>query len=123
MHLKHASTTVSASFDDPNLVSSAGLVPIMKLAARAGLQTLADQWLTVPTDKSANAGLKVASLGSEEWSPARTRSTYADIEIMSMKVALASEIAVLGASGTVALAACRHNYRASRKASSLSVGR
>ena len=49
-------------FDDPNLVSSAGLVPILALARRAGLARLADQHLSVPTDKGANAGLKVASL-------------------------------------------------------------
>lgn len=62
MQLKHASTTASASFDDPNLVSSAGLVPIMALAEKAGLRQLAQKWLSVPTDKGANAGLKVASL-------------------------------------------------------------
>jgi Transposase DDE domain group 1 len=49
-------------FDDPNLVSSAGLVPVLALADRAGLRELADEHLTVPTDKGANAGLKVASL-------------------------------------------------------------
>jgi hypothetical protein len=49
-------------FDDPNLVSSAGLVPVLALADRAGLQELAQAHLTVPTDKGANAGLKVASL-------------------------------------------------------------
>jgi len=49
-------------FDDPNLVSSAGLVPLLKLADRAGLRRLADQHLSVPTDKGSNAGLKVASL-------------------------------------------------------------
>jgi len=53
---------VSATFDDPNLVSAAGLVPIMKIAKDAGLHRLADQHLSVPTDKGANAGLKVASL-------------------------------------------------------------
>lgn len=62
MQLKHASTTASASFDDPNLVSSVGLVPIMALAEKAGLRQLAQKWLSVPTDKGANAGLKVASL-------------------------------------------------------------
>ncbi len=62
MQVPHTTRAVSASFDDPNLVSSSGLVPIMKLAARAVLQSLADQWLTVPTDKGSNAGLKVASL-------------------------------------------------------------
>jgi hypothetical protein len=49
-------------FDDPNLVSSAGLVPMVALARSAGLVQLADQHLSVPTDKGANAGLKVTSL-------------------------------------------------------------
>ena len=34
----------------------------MVLARKAGLHDLADEHLTVPTDKGANAGLKVASL-------------------------------------------------------------
>jgi hypothetical protein len=50
------------AFDDPNLVSSGGLVPVLALADRAGLRDLADEHLSVPTDKGANAGLKVASL-------------------------------------------------------------
>ena len=49
-------------FDDPNLVASAGLVPVLALAERAGLGELADAHLSVPTDRGANAGLKVASL-------------------------------------------------------------
>jgi Transposase DDE domain group 1 len=53
---------LSARFDDPNLVSSGGLVPVMALAESAGLRGLADERLSVPTDKGANAGLKVASL-------------------------------------------------------------
>jgi hypothetical protein len=36
----------------------------MKLAEKAGLRKLADKWLSVPTDKGADAGLKVASLVS-----------------------------------------------------------
>ena len=62
MQVSHAVRVVSASFDDPNLVSLAGLVPMMKLAERAGLRVLAQKWLSVPTDKGANAGLKVTSL-------------------------------------------------------------
>ena len=50
------------AFDDPNLVSAGGLVPVLALADSAGLRVLADEYLTVPTDKGANAGLKVASL-------------------------------------------------------------
>ena len=48
--------------DEPNLVSAAGLVPVLGLAEAVGLQRLAQQHLSVPTDKGANAGLKVASL-------------------------------------------------------------
>ncbi len=62
MKLSHTLTRTSAIFDDPNLVSSAGLVPVLSLADRAGLRRLADEHLSVPTDKGANAGLKVASL-------------------------------------------------------------
>ncbi len=36
-----ARARTSAAFDDPNLVSHAGLVPVMALAARAGLHDLA----------------------------------------------------------------------------------
>jgi Transposase DDE domain group 1 len=43
-------------------MSSAGLVPMLALARSAGLADLADRHLSVPTDKGANAGLKVASL-------------------------------------------------------------
>jgi len=60
--LSHTSRATSAVFDDPNLVSAGGLVPVLALAESAGLRELADQHLTVPGDKGANAGLKVASL-------------------------------------------------------------
>lgn len=62
MQLSHTRPVVSALFDDPNLVSAAGLVPVMKLAEKAGLRRLAQKRLSVPTDKGANAGLKVTSL-------------------------------------------------------------
>ena len=60
--LSHTRGSTSAVFDDPNLVSSAGLVPVLALADSAGLTTLAGEHLSVPGDKGANAGLKVASL-------------------------------------------------------------
>jgi hypothetical protein len=60
--LSHTLRVTSAVFDDPNLVSSAGLVPMLALAESAGLHELAAEHLSVPTDKGANAGLKVASL-------------------------------------------------------------
>ena len=62
MRLSHTLPRTSAAFDDPNLVSCGGLVPVLALADRAGLRDLADRYLTVPTDKGANAGLKIASL-------------------------------------------------------------
>lgn len=62
MKLSHTLGSTSAVFDDPNLVSAAGLVPMLALADAAGLRGLADEHLSVPGDKGANAGLKVASL-------------------------------------------------------------
>ena len=62
MKLSHTLRATSAAFDDPNLVSTGGLVPVVALAESAGLRELANDHLTVPTDKGANAGLKVASL-------------------------------------------------------------
>ena len=40
MRLLHSLAKTHASFDDPNLVSHAGLVPVMALAQRAGLGDL-----------------------------------------------------------------------------------
>ena len=62
MIVSHTRAAVSVSFDEENLVSPVGLVPVMRLAEDAGLHSLADEWLSVPTDKGANAGLKVAAL-------------------------------------------------------------
>ena len=62
MQLSHTLPVVSATFDDPNLVSAAGLVPVMALAEEAGLRALGDEHLSLPTDKGANAGAKLAAL-------------------------------------------------------------
>lgn len=62
MQLSHTVAAMSATFDDPNLVTAAGLVPTMRLAQNIGLHTLADARLSVPTDKGANPGAKIASL-------------------------------------------------------------
>ena len=62
MKLSHTRAATLAVFDDPNLVACAGLVPVLALADAAGLATLAGEHLSVPGDKGANAGLKVASL-------------------------------------------------------------
>ncbi|HYJ56532.1 MAG TPA: IS1380 family transposase [Mycobacterium sp.] len=62
MQLSHTRPVASALFDDPNLVSCAGLVPIAALAQKCGLKSLTDEHLTVPTDKGSNAGAKVNAL-------------------------------------------------------------
>jgi hypothetical protein len=62
MQLSHTRPVVSATFDEPNLVSAAGLIPLMALAGKAGLRELAEERLSVPTDKGANPGLKLSSL-------------------------------------------------------------
>jgi hypothetical protein len=40
MRLSHSPVRTHASFDDPDLVSRAGLVPVMALAGRCGLAAL-----------------------------------------------------------------------------------
>lgn len=62
MQLSHTLAATSVRFDEPNLVSCAGLVPLIGLARKAGLRELGDEHLSVPTDKGSNAGLKLASL-------------------------------------------------------------
>src|ERR1700681_826644 len=62
MQLSHIRPVTAAKFDDPNLVSCAGLVPTVALAQQCELGALADERLTVPTDKGANAGRKITSL-------------------------------------------------------------
>lgn len=62
MQLSHVVPVRSAVFDEPNLVSCAGLIPVAALAARAGLRELSDEHLTVPGGEGANAGLKLSAL-------------------------------------------------------------
>ncbi len=62
MQVSHTRNALSVSFDDPNLVSTSGLVPVMRLVDEAGLTALTQDRLTVPTDKGANAGAKIATL-------------------------------------------------------------
>ena len=62
MQLSHTPAATAAVFDDPNLIGSAGLVPILRLAETAGLAALADEHLSVPSDKGAHAGAKVTAL-------------------------------------------------------------
>ena len=59
MRLSHARAAVSARFDDPNLVSCAGLVPVMALAQRCGLGRLLAERLKIAARGGANAAAKV----------------------------------------------------------------
>ncbi len=47
MRLLHDLVKIHATFDDPNLVSRAGLVPVMALAQRAGLAGLVDEHVRI----------------------------------------------------------------------------
>jgi hypothetical protein len=62
MRLSHARRAVSARFDDPNLVSSAGLVPVLGLAARCGLAELITARLSVSGKGSAHPAAKLVAL-------------------------------------------------------------
>ena len=62
MRLSHDPAKTHASFDDPNLVSHAGLVPVMTLAERAGLADLVAEHVAPGGECGVNAHLKVACL-------------------------------------------------------------
>jgi hypothetical protein len=62
MRLLHDLAKTHASFDDPNLVSRAGLVPVMGLAARCGLADLAGQHVRIGRPGGVNAAVKVGCL-------------------------------------------------------------
>jgi hypothetical protein len=59
MQLSHTVSAVSVAFDDPNLVASAGLVPVLALAGRCGLYETTRAALNVP---SPNVAVKVAAV-------------------------------------------------------------
>jgi hypothetical protein len=62
MRVSHGFPAISAVFDDPNLVSCAGLAPTLALAQRAGLADLVAEHLTLKAEGGANAHLKVPAL-------------------------------------------------------------
>jgi len=51
-----------AVFDDPNLVSCAGLAPVLQLGERAGLQRLVGEHVRIEAAGGANADLKIPAL-------------------------------------------------------------
>jgi DDE family transposase len=62
VQLLHALARTHVSFDDPNLVSHAGLVPVMALAQRAGLGELVAEHVRPGGECGANAQVKVPCL-------------------------------------------------------------
>jgi hypothetical protein len=62
VQLLHALAKTRASFDDPHLVSHAGLVPVMALAQRAGLGELVAGHVRPAGECGVNAHLKVPAL-------------------------------------------------------------
>ena len=62
MRLLHEMARTHASFDDPNLVSRAGLVPVMALAQRAGLTELAAAHVRPGGPCGVNAEVKIPCL-------------------------------------------------------------
>jgi hypothetical protein len=62
VRLSHTLARTNAAFDDPDLVSHAGLVPMMALAERPGLHDLAAEHVRPGGECGANPDLKVACL-------------------------------------------------------------
>jgi len=62
VRLLHSLARTHASFDDPNLVSHAGLVPVMALAQRAGLADLVAEHVRPGAECGINAELTVPCL-------------------------------------------------------------
>jgi hypothetical protein len=62
VRLLHSLARTRASFDDPNLVSHAGLVPVMALAERAGLPELVAEHVRPGGECGVNARMKVPAL-------------------------------------------------------------
>jgi hypothetical protein len=62
VRLLHGLARTHASFDDPNLVSRAGLIPVMALAQRAGLTELVTDLVSPGGPCGVNAQLKVPCL-------------------------------------------------------------
>ena len=62
MQLLHGLARTHASFDDPNLVSRAGLVPVMAVAQRAGLADLLTEHVRPGGPCGVNAHLKIPCL-------------------------------------------------------------
>lgn len=93
MQLSHTRPVVSASFDDPNLVSAAGLVPVMKIANSAGLRDLADEHLSVFAPVIAASRLRKGNTGS----PRGAKRLIADVLATLKRTVLAGRKVIVRA--------------------------
>lgn len=75
MRLSHEPSKISARFDDPNLVSCAGLVPVAALAQRVGLARLLER-LTVPVPNAATKLLAVV------WGMVAGADSISDLDLL-----------------------------------------
>ena len=62
VRLLHELAKIDVTFDDPHLVSRAGLVPVMALAQRAGLDSLVEEHVRISRPCGVNAQVKVPCL-------------------------------------------------------------
>ena len=62
MRLRQDAPVVRATFDDPNLVSCAGLVPVMRLAQQAGLHDAVADRVELPGDTGSNPAGKITTI-------------------------------------------------------------
>jgi hypothetical protein len=62
VRLSHARRAIEAPFDDPNLVSCAGLVPVMALADRCGLPSLLREHVKIAAKGGATAAVKILAI-------------------------------------------------------------
>jgi hypothetical protein len=62
VRLRHDAPVVRASFDDPNLVSCAGVEPVMRLADTVGLHAAVAGRVRLPGDTGSNPAGKVATI-------------------------------------------------------------
>ena len=62
MRLSHGFRAMSVRFDDPNLVSCAGLAAVLALATRCGLDTLLSDRVRIAATGGVNAAAKLSSL-------------------------------------------------------------
>ena len=62
MRSSHSPQRMSATFDEPNLISAAGLVPMVELAGQVGLPRLIGEHVRLPGPAGANPSAKVMTL-------------------------------------------------------------